>query len=279
MKILRYIKNTLYFFLKGGFKNGGVVYVRPVFTKEEKLFLGKNVVVTGGSSGIGYAIAKKLVSSGAKVLITGRNEEKLKKASEEIGENCLYLRHNISDINVMEDNFQYMLQLLGGRVDGLVNNAGMGGRLEYRDIDEEEWDRMMSVHLKGPYFLTQLVYKQMISQGNGSIVMTLSNAALMGYVRPYGVMKTGLGCLTQGLAKVGAAYGIRCNAVAPGYTISSINKEFEKDPARNLAKESVRDGRWHLAEEVAEVVSFLLSERSICLNGQILACDGGDTVR
>ena len=109
--------------------------------------------------------------------------------------------------------------------------------------------------------------------------MTLSNAALAGGVKPYEVMKTGLRCFVEGLAKIGAAYGIRCNAVAPGYTISSIHKEFEKDPVGNLAKGDVRDGRWHLAEEIAEVVSFLLSDRAICLNGQILACDGGNMVR
>lgn len=236
-------------------------------------------MITGGSSGIGYAIAKKLVSSGAKVLITGRNEDKLKIASEEIGENCIYLRHDMSDIKGMEKGFREMLRLLGGRVDGLVSNAGIGSRLEYPYIDEEEWDRLMGVHLKGPYFLSQLTYKQMLSQGGGSIVMTLSNAALTGGVKPYEVMKTGLRCFVEGLAKVGAADGIRCNAVAPGYTISSIHKEFEKDVVGNMAREGVRDGRWHLAEEVAEVVSFLLSDRSICLNGQIFACDGGDKVR
>lgn len=243
------------------------------------MFSGKNVVVTGGSSGIGYAIAKKLISSGAKVLITGRNEEKLQKASKDLGENCIYLRHDISDISDMKNAFQEMLRLLGGRVDGLVNNAGTGSRLEYPDIDEAEWDRLMSVHLKGPYFLTQLVYKQMILQGSGNIVMIISNAALMGYVKPYGVMKTGLGCLTQGLAIDGVTHGIRCNAVAPGNTISSIHKNFEKNPTGNLSLERVRDGRWHLAEEIAEVTCFLLSDRSICLNGQIFACDGGDTVR
>lgn len=279
MKILNYIKNTLYFFRKGGFKNGGVVYIRPVFTKEEEIFSEKNVVVTGGSSGIGYAIAKKLVSSGARVLITGRDEEKLKKAVGELGENCIYLRHDMSDIKGMENGFQEMLRLLGGRVDGLVNNAGTGSRLEYPNIDEEEWDRLMGVHLKGPYFLSQLAYKQMLSQGGGSIVMTLSNAVLAGGVKPYEIMKTGLRCFVEGLAKVGAVAGIRCNAVAPGYTISSIHKEFEKDAIGNLAKEGVRDGRWHLAEEVAEVVGFLLSDRSICLNGQIVACDSGDKVR
>ena len=279
MKIIKSIKNTVRGFRKKGFiQIGATTYVQIKQIKDCEMLLDKNIVITGGGSGIGYAIAKRCISMGAKVLITGRNANKLENAAKELGNNCKFLVHDVGDISQLEKAVSQIINIFDGRIDALVNNAGISNGKKFDEVTEEDWNTLVNVLLKGPYFLTQRVYQEMLGQKSGNIVMISSNGGVIGHTKPYGILKAGINNFVCGLAKEGARYGIRCNGVAPGYTISSIQKEFELNTEGNLYKPDVIDSRWHLAEEMAEVVCFLLSERSVCLNGQVLVCDGGDTL-
>lgn len=279
MKAIEYLKNICRYFVHRGFKNGGITYINLISCDSDKQLLGKTVLITGGGSGIGYAIAEKCIKCGAKVIITGRNKEKLEKAVNKLGTNSYYIVNDISQIsnlpNLLEEAIGYT-----GKIDALVNNAGIPtATYDVNLVDENLYNRVMNTNLKAVYFLTNLFYKYLCDNKiHGSIVMIASNGGIKRQANPYGISKAAVVHYGLGLAKESIKKQIRCNIIAPGYTISSIAPEFQRDKEANLHKWDVTDGRWHLAEEIAEVVEFLLSDRSMCLNGQILECDGGDSI-
>lgn len=266
-------------YIKGG---GGITKVELTFPQAPMLE-NKNVIVTGGSNGIGYAIARKCLMSGANVVITGRSLKKLNKAEEKLLElgQVSTVQHDVTNLDVLSAKIEEILSHFNGRVDCLVNNAGIAIDHSYSDVTEEEYDRIFNTCLKGPWFLTRSIFQRMVSEGiKGSIVMISSNGAIIGHTIPYGIAKAGLNNYCEGLAKEGSPYGIRCNAVMPGYTATSIMEDFQKvDVNGNMYKPYIRGSRWHRPEEVAELVAFLLSDNSMCVTGQLIACDSGDTVR
>lgn len=262
-------------------KKGGITYLSYKFVDYGEVLQGKNIVITGGASGIGYAIAKMCVDSGAKVLIIGRNEKKLNAAIKELGSTkACALKYDIGKVDEVDEKVNEMYEILNGNIDGLVNCAGVAGQKGFDDIDATEYDRVMDSCLKGTYFLTEKIFKRMVvTKTKGNIVMVSSNGSVIGHVKPYGLAKAGMNNYAVGIAKMGVLYGIRCNVIAPGYTCTSLTENFAKvDPAGNIFKGDVRDKRWHLPEEMAQIALFLLSDASSCLNGQILLCDGGDTL-
>lgn len=279
MRFAKYIKNICRYFFHGGYKNGGITYINFISCENKNILFGKTILITGGSSGIGYAIAEKCIKCGARVIITGRNKEKLQKAVEDLGEECHYLVNDISKIESLSELLEEAVKYTG-KLDALVNNAGIPTTTyDVNLVDELLWNRVMNTNLKGVYFMTNLFYKYLCENNiHGSIIMIASNGGIKRQANPYGISKAAVIHYGLGLAKESIKKQIRCNIIAPGYTISSIAPEFKLNKAGNLHKQDVADSRWHLAEEIAEVVAFLLSNSSLCLNGQVLECDGGDSI-
>lgn len=262
--------------LKRILKPAPIIY-SPVYTvSESKSLEGKNIVITGGSSGIGKAIAVTAARRGANVLIIGRRENELRKVAEQIGEKGRYL---LFDLNypIGNDFFDRTEKILGGRLTSLVNNAGIYLDNNYLNYKEKDFDRIFSINVKAPFFITQSFIKYCTKNGiEGNIVFITSNRALMGDFGPYGMSKSAINNLIEGMARENILGHIRMNGVAPGMTASNINGI---NPEGNLYTEGSKGRRVLLTDEIAEVVCFLLSDISKCVTGAIIPCDEGDRLR
>lgn len=261
--------------IKSIFKARKAIYAKVVYKNANELLKGENILITGGSSGIGLSIAKKCVLEGANVVITGTNEEKLKNAALEIGKNCSYIVNDISKVDTLDGLIDEAEKSLG-KITAIVNNAGIYLSKKFEDINENDFENIFNINTKGSYFLSQKIIKYFIKNKiNGKIVFITSNRAYFGDIYPYGMSKAAIRNYVSGLAKYGIKNNIRVNAVAPGMTASNIN---HIDVNGNLYEQSVRNKRVLLPDEIAEVVIFLLSENSGCVVGQTILCDEGDSL-
>ncbi len=257
-----------------------------VFVKVDSVFKGhllegKNIIITGASSGIGYETAKKCLLEGGNVLCIARNEEKLARAVENIkketkNDNIHYLQWDLSDISIYKTKCQRAIEILNGHIDCLVNSAGTTSQINITNCTPEQWDEIFNLNLKGLFFETSEFLKQFILQGTGgNIVNIASQAGLNAQTRPYALTKAALIHLTAGMAKEYIQYGIRVNAVAPGPTVSNM---YAINPDGNL-RDKNRCKRAFRSEEIAETVLFLLSNASNCITGEVIACNGGNSIR
>ena len=252
------------------------VYCNLYGINESEKLKGKNIVVTGGSSGIGKAIAHCACKAGANVLIIGRNEERLKVVANAFSNNCFYYVCDIAK-EIDKDVFSTFENKLQGHIDVLVNNAGIYVDNKYLNYSSSEFDDIMKTNAKSPFILSQYYIKYCLMQKEqGNLIFTTSNRSLMGDFGPYGMSKAAINNLIEGLARENISTGIRVNGVAPGMTASGINGLTSSD---NLYTSSARGGRVLLPEEIAEVVCFLASDISKCITGAIIPCDDGDRLR
>lgn len=234
----------------------------------------KKIIITGGSRGLGFAMAKKFISEGADVLIAGRNERTLKASAEEI--NCKYLTLDVSnpaDFKAFIDNADKKL----GGVNVLVNNAGVSlHEPTFFDVTPETFDKQVDTNFKGAFFLTQEFIKHLKANGSaGNVLFVSSETGDTMDFRPYGFTKVAVNSMVQGLAYLFRKEGIRVNAVAPGITASDMTG-VKVDG--NLDAGEYATGRYYLPEEVAETAAFLISDASGCVSGQIITCNNAQTV-
>lgn len=234
----------------------------------------KRIIITGGSKGLGYAMAKKFISEGASVLISGRNEKTLEEAAKELG--CHSLKLDVTDISKHESFIKNAYEMLGG-IDCLVNNAGISlHEKSFLYVTEEQFDAQFNTNLKGMYFLTQAFLKYKTeNKEKGNILFVSSERGETVEVLPYGLTKAAITSFVKGLAARYIKHGIRINGIAPGVTASEMTGF---DPNGNLYCDYNITKRVYLPEEVAEVASFLISDVSAPLNGQILVCNEGKTL-
>ena len=264
------IRRFLTFLLFGSPKKtiDNITYLHP-----NNQLIGKKIVITGGGRGLGFALAKKFKTEGAEVLIAGRDEKQLKKSAEEIG--CMYLPIDVQDVISFKSFINQADKLLGG-ANCLVNNAGVSLHEKgILDVTEEQYDAQFDTNLKGSYFLTQCFIEkcqQNNKQEVRKILFVSSETSITVDERPYGLTKAALNSLVQGLAYRFVKEGYRINAIAPGVTLSDM---VGKKDANDL---TAGEWRYFLPEEVAEIASFLISDASNCLNGQILICNEGKTL-
>ena len=233
----------------------------------------KKVFITGGSRGIGLAIAKRALDEGALVTITGRNEEQLNKVKEELGspDRLFVIRHDITDFDSDAAVIQKAREYMQG-IDILVNNAGVSVHdINYSNCTEEQWDYQMDINLKGTYFITQafLNYYEKVGKKQGKIINMVSERGLYGDDVPYGLAKRALISFTEGLAVRLIQKGVRVNAIAPGVTATDMTGYSSEG---NLFRPYAKGRRVLLAEEIAEVAIFLMSDASNCISGQVIAC-------
>lgn len=240
----------------------------------------KKVLITGGSRGLGFEIAKKCLKEQAIVTITGRSMDTLKEAKEKLGNPAkLHLvEHDITAYETDDDAVYQARKAMGG-IDILVNNAGVSvHNIDYSTCTEEMWDRQMDTNLKGTYFFTQafMKYYNEVGKQSGKIINMVSERGLYGDDVPYGLAKRALISYTEGLAKKLISKGIRVNAIAPGVTATEMTGYSADD---NLFRPYTLGRRVFVPEEIAEVSVFLMTDAANCINGQVIACNEGNTLR
>lgn len=271
MNIRRIISKILMHF---GFINQVTAHI--TYTHPNQTLVGKKIIVTGGGRGLGFAMAKKFKEEGAEVLIAGRNEDNLKKSAEKI--NCKFLMLDVQDVASFKSFLEKADELLGG-INCLVNNAGISlHELTFLDVSEEQYDSQFETNLKGAFFLTQCFVDK--TQGRDTdltknILFISSETSMTVDERPYGLTKAAINSLVQGLAYRYVCKGYRINGIAPGITVSDMTGNVSLD---DISLSCNVTGRYYLPEEIANIASFMLSDVSNCLNGQILMCNEGRTI-
>lgn len=253
MGIKRYIRKIAKFILESSPEKHVSVNISQINYNET--LKGKNIIITGGSKGIGLAIAKKCISEGATVLITGRNEENLKKAKKELGENLEYIVHDISKIETIDVFLKNAQDKFNGKIDSLVSNAGISlHENHYKNVTIEGFDKQFDTNFKAGYFLAKkfLEMKEEKKENEGNLIFITSETGNQAYDIPYGMTKAALNSLTQALSRRVYKNGIRVNAIAPGVTISDMTKDYAEVSNGNYYRKSASD-RIFLPEEIAEV--------------------------
>ena len=240
-----------------------------------------NIIVFGGGSGIGKAIAKRLCDAGAKVVITGRNEEKLEMAAKEINmPNLCYKVFDITDINEQRTLFDECCVELGG-LDGFVNAAAIGtgqftGRgYEPWDITEEEWDALTDTNFKAAFFLMRNEIDYMLEKGiKGNILNLASNAACMDIIGSYGAAKEAIIKWTRAFGKRYGHDGIIINGIAPGATFTPMIARYAHSVNQKYERHAIE--RFIRPDEIAELAFYLMSNYGEIICGHTVVADGGD---
>lgn len=256
------------------------IFLRPVYlsvnvleTSPNKVLENRRIIVTGGSRGLGYAIAKRSVAEGAKVLITGRDEARLKEIASKLG--CEYMAFDVCNVDSVDEFLENAESKLGGKIDSLVSNAGVSlHEGDFRAVTEQGWDLQMDTNLKGNYFLVTAFVKYLEKQSDskGNIVVITSERGKRADDIPYGITKVASNSFIQAMACKVIEKGIRINGIAPGVTASDMTN-FKDDG--NLYAVWQPSKRVFRAEEIAEVVNFLLNDVSSCISGEVITCDQG----
>lgn len=266
------LKHLVSFILHGETKPtiANISYLKP----NDRLS-GKKIIITGGGRGLGLAMAKKFTEEGAEVLIAGRNESTLQSSAEKL--RCKYLVLDVQQVNSFKSFMDKADQVLGG-ANCLVNNAGISLHEKgFLDVTPEQFDSQFDTNLKGAFFLTQCFIEKYKSlpEVTKNILFVSSETSMTVDERPYGLSKTALNSMIQGIACRFVKNGFRINAIAPGISASDMTGF---DPNGDLSLDINPSGRVYLPEEVAEVACFLCSDASNVLNGQILYCNEGRTI-
>lgn len=247
------------------------IEVRQGIFKDDNRFQGRHALVTGGSKGIGFAVAEKIVAGGGTVVITGRNQETLEKAQAKLGERCRAISFDASRMQGEELLKQAEAQF--GVIDTLVCNAGISlHERDFLSVTESDWDKQMSVNLKSVYFLCQsyVKYYQEKQLQQGHIIIMASETAGQPSYRPYSITKTASVFFMKWLAQNYIASGLRVNAVAPGVTGTDMTRCSGSGTA---IRENAPGKRVLSPVEVGEVCAFLLSDAASGIAGQIIACN------
>lgn len=239
----------------------------------------KVAIVTGGSRGIGRAIAIKLAHRGYDVaFIYKKSESKAKEVANIINSlqrKCLLIKANLRSQDDLKRIVEVSFQTYN-KVDLLVNNAGVYLKNSFEETTEEMWHKTLDTNLKSVYFLTQLIVPYMKEQKQGNIIniASISGSMVVDNSIDYGISKAGVIYLTRCLAKI-LAPEIRVNCVSPGPTITDMTRYGRNLEKRSCVEKKIPLGRVNTPEQIAEVVAFLASSKAENITGQVIEVDGG----
>ena len=240
----------------------------------------KVAIITGSSSGIGYAVADKYLSEGAKVVVCGINDEDTNNAVDKLKEkysldNILGVSVNVKNTIDIENLFKKTIEKFG-KLDILVNNAGIAPAKPIDLMTDEDWENTISINLSGPFKCTREALKYMKENG-GSIINTSSFVSLYGSTTQasYSASKAGLNGLTKSNAKELGKFGIRVNAVAPGVVMTDMVKDNVNDQVIERMKMMTPIGRPSEVSDLVGIYVYLASDESLTTTGTIINIDGG----
>ncbi|MFM7320037.1 MAG: 3-oxoacyl-[acyl-carrier-protein] reductase [Armatimonadota bacterium] len=246
---------------------------------------GKVAVVTGagrGGHGIGHGIAMALAAAGADVVITARTNiadaEAVAAAVEALGRKALAVRCDVSESSSVDALFAEV-DAEFGKIDVLVNNAGITKDTLLLRMSEEQWDAVLDANLKGTFLCTRAAAKRMLSKRSGRIINITSVNGIVGSPGQanYSASKAGMIGFTRTVAKELASRGVTVNAVAPGFIDTHMTEGF-KEEARAAILSKIPVGRFGNVEDIGAAVAFLASDAAAYITGQVLTVDGGLTV-
>lgn len=248
------------------------------------LLKGKNAIVTGGSQGIGTAIALEFAKEGANVALTYRSHEKeafdLKKAIEKMDRKALALNCDTASFEAAENAVQQTIDAFGS-VDILVNNAGMNWDGVSWKMKEEQWDRVIEVNLKGYFNFIRHTAPHLKAQKSGKIINITSINGLRGKFGQtnYAASKSGIIGYTKALSKELGAFNVNVNAVAPGLIETAMLKNSDaRDKIIQMAKDEMALNRIGQSEDIAYLTTFLASDKAKHITGEIIKVDGGQYI-
>lgn len=239
---------------------------------------GKVAVVTGGSRGIGRAVATVLAREGAVITLCARDRVLLEKVAAELessGAQALAVQADVTRVSEVEQMIGACVERFG-QVDILVNNAGITRDNLLLRMKDEEWDAVLSTNLKGVFHCTRAVLRPMIKQRRGRIINLTSVVAVMGNLGQanYVAAKAGIIGLTKATAREVASRGITANAVAPGFIETDMTHALDPELQEQM-RSQIPLGRFGRPEDVAELVAFLASDRAAYITGQVIHLNGG----
>lgn len=245
---------------------------------------GKVAVVTGGTKGLGYGIVMAFAYHGARVVITSRHQEDCDAVAEEVaamGGEAMGIKADVQNVEEIQNLVDKTVEKYG-RLDIMVNNAGVAVTRRLTDMTEADYDRVIDSNLKSVYFGAQIAARQMIAQGEGGKIINMcSIGGIKGnnQLSTYGASKAGAINLTKSMAWEWGRYGINVNAICPGYVKTDLNAEQLENPQ---FKEKVLKGiplrRFGTVQEIAALTLFLASDCCNMLTGEYIVADMGATL-
>ncbi|MBM1170444.1 SDR family oxidoreductase [Microvirga arabica] len=243
---------------------------------------GRIALVTGSSTGIGFALGQGLARAGAKVVLNGREPGKLALAADRIRQEGLSVHEiafDVTDSNAVKPAIERIENEIGS-IDILINNAGMQFRAPLEDYPEDAWHALMKTNVDSVFYVGQAVAKQMIPRGRGKIINICSVQSELGRpsIAPYSATKGAVKMLTKGMAIDWGKHGLQVNGIGPGYFKTELNRALVEDKAFSdwlIGRTPSR--RWGELEDLVGAAIFLASDASNFVNGQIIYVDGGVT--
>ncbi len=239
-------------------------------------------VVTGATSGIGRALAGFLAQADAQVVLVARRESLLTQAMEEIGPTrTAWVTADLAVRSHIPEVAKECMEKFG-RIDGVVNAAGINLRQSWEAVTVDSWDQTLNLNLAAPFFFSRCFVPQMIDRGHGRIINIASLQSERAFPNglSYGASKAGVCQLTRAMAEAWSRHGITCNAIAPGFFPTELTQPvFAHEASRLWAAGQTAIGRNGEMEDLAGAIIFLASPASAYVTGQILSVDGGFTAR
>lgn len=244
-------------------------------------FTNKNVIITGGASGIGKAVTTGIVAGGGHAIIVDLNLEAARNVCKELGEeNATAYQVNMGDSENIRTVFGKILEDFG-QVHCLINNAGIVSTAPFDEVTQAEWDRVISINLTGVYTAISVMYPAMKAAGYGRIVNVASVAAKRGGgllgTSAYAASKAGVIGLTKAVAREGAPYGVACNGVCPSLTMTPMTGNLGEEKLQKIIS-TIPMGRGAQPQEIANMILFYASDLSSFATGEISDVDGGVTM-
>lgn len=243
---------------------------------------GKKAIVTGGSRGLGYSVAKGLYNAGAEIVLVASNRKKLEEAAVSMGQKDSRIHcvtGDLSNLDKLEDIYMQALDALNGHIDILVNGAGLQYRCKAEEFPRDKWKTILDVNLGAVFFLSQLAGRTMLKQGGGKIINIASMTSFFGseMVPAYTASKGGVMQITKALSNEWTGKGINVNAIAPGYMETDLTADMkEKNPGQyEEITRRIPAHRWGKPEDLQGTAIFLASDASNYISGAVIPVDGG----